>query len=150
MGFIGCICDANKHSQKRSIHILNSNTSKQYVTIIIQKPNKLIYILIEVDQEIRLVDHKKLQRRPPQIIPPQLQLLQLRQRQLEVIQNLEVVAAVPMGVATLHLVHVGSMRLTHIKTVISHKLCTHFWSSKLSHKKEKKDKTECFTHRFSK
>jgi len=44
----------------------------------------------------------------------------------------------------------GSMRLTHKKTVISHKLCTHFWSSKLSHKKEKKDKTERFTHRFSK
>ena len=44
----------------------------------------------------------------------------------------------------------GSMRLTHKKTVISHKLCTHFWSSKLSHKKEKKDKTEWFTHRFSK
>jgi hypothetical protein len=44
----------------------------------------------------------------------------------------------------------GSMRFTHKKTVISHKLCTHFWSSKLSHKKEKKDKTEWFTHRFSK
>ena len=29
----------------------------------------------------------------------------------------------------------GSMRLTHKKTVISHKLWTHFWSSKLSHKK---------------
>ncbi len=43
----------------------------------------------------------------------------------------------------------GSMRLTHKKTVISHKFCTHFWSSKLSHKK-KKDKTERFTHRFSK
>jgi len=41
-----------------------------------------------------------------------------------------------------------SMRLTHKKTVISHKLCTHLWSSKLSHKKDKKDKTEWFTHRF--
>jgi len=29
----------------------------------------------------------------------------------------------------------GSMRLTHKKTVFSHKLCTFFWSSKLSHKK---------------
>ena len=30
--------------------------------------------------------------------------------------------------------HIGSMRLTHKKTVISPKLCTHFWSNKLSHK----------------
>ncbi len=44
----------------------------------------------------------------------------------------------------------GSMRLAHKKTVISHKLCAHFWSSLLSYKKEGKDKAQCFTHRFSK
>ena len=35
-----------------------------------------------------------------------------------------------------------SIRVTHKKTVISHRLWTHFRSSKVSHKKEKKDKTE--------
>jgi hypothetical protein len=44
-------------------------------------------------------------------------------------------------------VNLGSMRLTHKITVFEHKLCTRFWSNKLSHKK---DKIECFKHRFSK
>jgi len=38
----------------------------------------------------------------------------------------------------------GSMRLTHKKTVFSHKLSTFFWSSKLSHKKTKKTKQSAF------
>ncbi len=36
------------------------------------------------------------------------------------------------------------MRLTHKKTVFSHKLSTFFWSSKLSHKKTKKTKQSAF------
>ena len=40
---------------------------------------KLAYTFIEVNEKIRLVNHKEFKSRPPQIISPQLHFLQLRQ-----------------------------------------------------------------------
>lgn len=74
-------------------------------------------LLSEVDEVVCLVDEEELQRRAPQVVSPQMDLSELRQRPLEIISDpcrRQIIIHMPQSPINNREVSVSELRVSHL------------------------------------